>query len=391
MSTTPGVAVGHATSEMSCGEQTPLLDHRVASPARSLRVFTAVATISVLFLGCVGLIVFGPSERREGFALGVERGDRGNLGVVDHAEAAPLSTDPASGSVRTSQPDETLSAGPRSQPLLSLFMKGDTNNENQQRFNTGAFLDTCQVRPRASEFCVYVNTNDYYYRMSDAMNDAVPPLVMNKIMSDELYKGSILQTLRSDPAFSQMDQEGRFRKLVDEVRARDCEQFRDDTLLLHIRSGDSGWIAKTALGEDEDESVQAVDREEPDLGIIDETAIQGVLAYLQQTPSVKRVVMRTTLHFGVPEREDEGQIDPTELQYLYENYGLSDESLWGSNFLLHDVYSALTGAGYETWLTSHSSADQDTCEYAKACHFLSPDGRGFSQLMTKLNQDLAQC
>lgn len=373
---------------MSRGEETPLLDQRVASSARSPRVFNAVATVSVLLLGCAGVLVFGPSERLKGFALGVEQGDRGNLGVLDHAEVAPLS-----GSVPTSQPDETLSAGPRNQPLLSLFMKGDTNIQNQQRFNTASFLDSCQVRPRADEFCVYVNTNDYYYRMSDAMNDAVPPLVMNKLMSDDLYKGSILQTLRSDPAFAQLDPEGRFNKLVAEVRARDCEPFRDDTLLLHIRSGDSGWIAKTALGEDEDDADtgETVDREEPDLGIIDENAIQGVIAYLQQTPSIKRVVMRTTLHFGVPEREDEGQIDPTELQYLYENYGLSDESLWGSNRLLHDVYAALTGAGYETWVTSHASADQDTCEYAKACHFLSPDGRGFSQLMTRLNQNLAQC
>ena len=264
---------------MSIGEETRLLDRAVASPARSPRVFTAVATISVLLLGCVGLIVFAG---REGIALGVEQGDRGNLGVLDHAEVAPSSTDFALGVAPTTQPDENLSAGPRSQPLLSMFMKGDTNEENQQRFNTGAFLDTCAVRPRANEFCVYVNTNDYYYRMSDAMNDAVPPLVMNKIMSDELYKGSILQTLRSDPAFSQMDQEGRFRKLVDEVRARDCEQFRDDTLLLHIRSGDSGWIAKTALGEEEGEAgeagetVETGDPEAPGLGIIDDAAVQEI-------------------------------------------------------------------------------------------------------------------
>ena len=92
-----------------------------------------------------------------------------------------------------------------------------------------------------------------------------------------------------------------------------------------------------------------------------------------------------------PEKGDEGQIDPNELQYLYENYGLSDASLWGSNIMLHNVYNALTGAGYETWVTSHSSADQDACEYGKACHFLSPDGRGFSQLMTQLNQNLKQC
>jgi hypothetical protein len=71
---------------MSIGEETRLLDRAVASPARSPRVFTAVATISVLLLGCVGLIVFAG---REGIALGVEQGDRGNLGVLDHAEVAP--------------------------------------------------------------------------------------------------------------------------------------------------------------------------------------------------------------------------------------------------------------------------------------------------------------
>ena len=373
---------------MSIGEETRLLDRAVASPARSPRVFTAVATISVLLLGCVGLIVFAG---REGIALGVEQGGRGNLGVLDHAEVAPSSTDFALGVAPTTQPDENLSAGPRSQPLLSLFMKGDTNEENQQRFNTGAFLDTCAVRPRENEFCVYVNTADYYYRLSDIMGSQVTGFVMSKIMSDPLYEGSILRTLNSDPAFAQLDPAGRFDMFANEVRRRQCDVYGDDTLLLHIRSGDSGWIAKTALGEEEEETVETGDREAPGLGIIDDAAVQGILSYLQQTPSVKKVIMRTTLHFGVPEKGDEGQIDPTELQYLYENYGLSDESLWGSNFLLHDVYSALTGAGYETWLTSHSSADQDTCEYAKACHFLSPDGRGFSQLMTKLNQDLAQC
>jgi hypothetical protein len=357
-------------------------------------VFTAVATISVLLLGCVGLIVFAG---REGIALGVEQGDRGNLGVLDHAEVAPSSTDFALGVAPTTQPDENLSAGPRSQPLLSLFMKGDTNEENQQRFNTGAFLDTCAVRPRANEFCVYVNTADYYYRLSDIMGSQVTGFVMSKIMSDPLYEGSILRTLNSDPAFAQLDPAGRFDKFVNEVRGRQCDVYGDDTLLLHIRSGDSGWIAKTALGEEEGEAgeagetVETGDPEAPGLGIIDDAAVQGILSYLQQTPSVKKVIMRTTLHFGVPEKGDEGQIDPNELQYLYENYGLSDASLWGSNIMLHNVYNALTGAGYETWVTSHSSADQDACEYGKACHFLSPDGRGFSQLMTQLNQNLKQC
>lgn len=379
---------------MSIGEETRLLHRAVASPARSPRVFTAVATISVLLLGCVGLIVFAG---REGIALGVEQGDRGNLGVLDHAEVAPSSTDFALGVAPTTQPDENLSAGPRSQPLLSLFMKGDTNEENQQRFNTGAFLDTCAVRPRANEFCVYVNTADYYYRLSDIMGSQVTGFVMSKIMSDPLYEGSILRTLNSDPAFAQLDPAGRFDKFVNEVRGRQCDVYGDDTLLLHIRSGDSGWIAKTALGEEEGEAgeagetVETGDPEAPGLGIIDDAAVQGILSYLQQTPSVKKVIMRTTLHFGVPEKGDEGQIDPNELQYLYENYGLSDASLWGSNIMLHNVYNALTGAGYETWVTSHSSADQDACEYGKACHFLSPDGRGFSQLMTQLNQNLKQC
>jgi hypothetical protein len=66
------------------------------------------------------LIVFAG---REGIALGVEQGDRGNLGVLDHAEVAPSSTDFALGVAPTTQPDENLSAGPRSQPLLSLFMR----------------------------------------------------------------------------------------------------------------------------------------------------------------------------------------------------------------------------------------------------------------------------
>lgn len=387
MSNSPRPAPVHnAPAEMAIGEETRLLNRGVASPARSPRVFAAVATVSGLLLGCAGLVVFGRSGTRFGIGLGVEPGDRGTLGVPDALGAL--------GSVPTGQPDETLTAGPRNQPLLSLFMKGDTNSENQQRFNMNAFLDTCEVRPQESEFCVFVNTNDYYYRLSDLMNGDPNAFPVSKVMTDPLYEGSILKTLHSDPAFAQQDPGGRLNMMAEEIRRRDCAPFRDDTLLLHLRSGDSGWIAKTALGEDESgtgETVETVDRDASDLGIIDATAIQGILAYLQQTPSIRRVVMRTTLHFGVPEREDEGLIDPNELQMLYTEYGLSDASLWGTNFMLHDVYNALTGAGYETWVTSHSSADQDACEYAKACHFLSPDGRGFSHLMTELNKILAQC
>jgi hypothetical protein len=379
-------------------------------------VFAAVATVSGLFLGCVGVIVFGQSGRREGIALGGERGARGDLGVLDSASASQSSANFVAGSVPTTQPDETMSAGPRNQPLLSLFMKGNTVKENLQRFNTRAFLDTCEVRPQSNEFCVYVNTNDYYYRLSDLMDDALTEFPMSKVMSDDLYAGTILRTLQSDPAFGQADGEERFGMFLEEVRSRECEVYDDDTLLLHLRSGDSGWIARGMLGEGEDEdrsrvatknasprasgtegksraraSVETVDRAVEDLGIVDAKSIDDILGYLAQFPSIRRVIMRTTLHFGVPEEEDRGSVDPVKYQFLIDNYRVSDASLWGSNFMLHDVYSALTLAGYETWVTSHSSADQDACEYAKACHFLSPDGRGFSQLMTRLNQNLAQC
>lgn len=402
---------------MAIGEGTRLLDRRVAHPAPSSRVFAAVATTSGLFLGCVGLIVFGQSGIREGTALGGERGVRPDLGVRNPALASSSSADFVAGSVPTTQPDEIMSAGPRNQPLLSLFMRGNTVSENRLRFNTRAFLDTCQVRPQLNEFCVYVNTNDYYYRVSDLMrNDDITEFPMSKVMTDELYAGTVLRTLNSNPAFGQADGEGRFSMFLEEIRSRECEVYGDDTLLLHLRSGDSGWIARGLLGEGKDEdlsgvatkrssprasgiegkararaSVETVDREVEGLGIIDAESIDDILGYLAQFPSIRRVIMRTTLHFGVPEEEDRGLVDPVKYQFLIENYGVSDESLWGSNFMLHDVYSALTLAGYETWVTSHSNADQDVCEFAKACHFQSPDGRGFSQLMTRLNQNLAQC
>lgn len=303
-----------------------------------------------------------------------------------------------------------MSAGPRNQPLLSLFMRGNTERENRLRFNTRAFLDTCEVRPQLNEFCVYVNTNDYYYRVSDLMmNDDITEFPMSKVMTDELYAGTVLRTLNSNPAFGQADGEGRFSMFVEEIRSRECEVYGDDTLLLHLRSGDSGWIARGLLGQGEDEdrsgvatknsegkararaSVETGDREVEGLGIIDAESIDDILGYLAQFPSIRRVIMRTTLHFGVPEEEDRLLVDPVKYQFLIENYRVSDKSLWGSNFMLHNVYAALTLAGYETWVTSHSDADQDVCEYAKACHFKSPDGRGFSRLMTMLNQNLAQC
>ena len=130
------------------------------------------------------------------------------------------------------------------------------------------------------------------------MGSQVTGFVMSKIMSDPLYEGSILRTLNSDPAFAQLDPAGRFDKFVNEVRGRQCDVYGDDTLLLHIRSGDSGWIAKTALGEEEGEAgeagetVETGDPEAPGLGIIDDAAVQGILSYLQQTPSVRRVIMR---------------------------------------------------------------------------------------------------
>ena len=66
-----------ALAEMAIGEETRLLDRGVASPARSPRVFAAVATVSGLLLGCAGLVVFGRSGTYLRIGLGVEPGDRG--------------------------------------------------------------------------------------------------------------------------------------------------------------------------------------------------------------------------------------------------------------------------------------------------------------------------
>jgi hypothetical protein len=304
------------------------------------------------------------------------------------------------GAVPTSQLAATLTANPY-QPLMRVRMWGDTNAANQEFCVVSALSDRCDVIPSQEEFCVYVNTNDFYYRMSDMMGASRDSFPMTRVMSDPRYDGSLLRTLFSDDAFEHSDPPTRTDMLATAVDAKQCEVYGDDTLLLHIRSGDSGWIDRAAargeadaeadMGEGDDE--KRFNKSKHDnvqrLGLIDANAIAGVMNYLDSTPQINRVIMRTTLHFGVPEPGDEGN-DP-DFASDSEHYGISGASLWGSNSMLRDIYNQIQARGKETWVTSNADADQDACEYAKACHFISPDGRGFSQLMTTLNQMLHRC
>tara|TARA_B110000977_G_scaffold21140_1_gene25243 strand:- start:12663 stop:13724 length:1062 start_codon:yes stop_codon:yes gene_type:complete len=287
----------------------------------------------------------------------------------------------------TSQPPATLAAKDF-QPLMRMRMWGDTNQANQDNCVVGQLSQTCEVTPADEEFCVYVNTNDFYYRFSDGLGASRDTYFFNRVATDPKYQGSMLQRLFSDqfdPEFSGSDPARRIDILQRLIKQTQCEVFGDDTLLIHIRSGDSGWTDKAVLGHGNGKRKTT----DGSLGMIDANAIAGIFSYLGETPQIKRVVMRTTLHFGVPEPGDE-QNDPSFAEDNA-NYAMTDTALWGTNFMLRDIYDQLVAHGYETWVTSNADADQDTCEYAKACHFLSPDGRGFSQLIRLLNQNLHTC
>ena len=70
---------------------------------------------------------------------------------------------------------------------------------------------------------------------------------------------------------------------------------------------------------------------------------------------------------------------------------MTDEALMKNGLILGHFYEAAKQTGRDVWFTSTNDPDQDICRYAKACHFLSPDGRGFSQLIRLLNQNLHTC
>ena len=143
---------------------------------------------------------------------------------------------------------------------------------------------------------MFVNTNDYYYRVNDGLRRPDTRYFKKRVASDAKYKGTLLQTLFADPEFSKSDFEARHKMLGCLLEKNQCEIFGDDTLLMHIRSGDSGWEAQFGRGDD--------DAKEGSLGMIDANAIAGIMDYLDHHPQITRVIMRTMLHFGVLAHHD---------------------------------------------------------------------------------------
>lgn len=258
-------------------EQTTLLrrsDGAAPNASRATRrwstpsVFTAVATIATV--------------------VAIARGAR-------QMWTAEQSVGGGKGHPATTQPPITLTAKPL-RPLMRVRMWGDANQANRDNCATAALAQSCDVHPKDEEFCVFVNTNDYYYRVNDGLRRPDTRYFKKRVASDAKYKGTLLQTLFADPEFSKSDFEARHKMLGCLLEKNQCEIFGDDTLLMHIRSGDSGWEAQFSRGDD--------DAKEGSLGMIDANAIAGIMDYLDHHPQITRVIMRTMLHFGVLAHHD---------------------------------------------------------------------------------------
>jgi len=280
---------------------------------------------------------------------------------------------------------------------------------SQDAWNAKQLADRCVARPSQCNFCVFVLQYDGVYRISDLMaawglQDAAP------LLRDPIYKGTMLRGMLEACCVDKNTGKLIDTSALDSPRVREiaavnriyvkkflsqmhCAPPGPDTLLVHVRSGDSGWIAHMGNAEtredgSHEQQQQPLD-DAADLGLIDDAAIARIGEYLRANPQIVKVELSSVLHFGVfPPGTPEAQILGPHLTQVY---GMSDAALAGSGNLLRKLFKQVEAWNKEVWATSSNNADEDLCRYAKACHFMSPDGRGFSKLSTSLNDEMKQC
>ena len=123
---------------------------------------------------------------------------------------------------------------------------------------------------------------------------------------------------------------------------------------------------------------------------------------------IKRIVLSTKLHFGVPPPEDSFFADNFQVVKGPDGlplYRVTDKALLKNFEMLQSLYNAAVALNKEVWNTSRADVDVDMCSYAKSCHFISSGnvphghevgterwvGQSFSSLMVRLNSELRTC
>jgi hypothetical protein len=309
---------------------------------------------------------------------------------------------------QTSQPRERLTT-PNAKTTKTIHFNPCQDAESQKmQWTKGALADQCEVDAAKCEFCAWVLQYDSEYRVNDvvSLQGLNYKLTSQSLLTRPEYQGTILRRmLESKPKHPNSNEimwhendreeaQENFEFILDSVKNMDCGATGSDTLLVHLRAGDS---------------VGTAFKEIPDT----DAAARKVVEYAKRRPGIKRIEISGVLHFGVPDPDDafyaaNGGYNIVKDASGLPAYRLTDDNLQKNGYILNRFFKEAKASGMEVWFTSSNNPDTDMCRYAKACHYVSADRIGadasisaalgsaytrhsFSDLLDDLHWNLRQC
>ena len=200
---------------------------------------------------------------------------------------------------QTSQPRERLTT-PNAKTTKTIHFNPCQDAESQKmQWTKGALADQCEVDAAKCEFCAWVLQYDSEYRVNDvvSLQGLNYKLTSQSLLTRPEYQGTILRRmLESKPKHPNSNEimwhendreeaQENFEFILDSVKNMDCGATGSDTLLVHLRAGDS---------------VGTAFKEIPDT----DAAARKVVEYAKRRPGIKRIEISGVLHFGVPDPDD---------------------------------------------------------------------------------------
>ena len=347
-----------------------------------------------------------PKGREEGQAQDQERASDEDEEKSEHALPAPEDLDEPFEFGSTSQPMERLTTPNPKQIKTLAFSPCAQVNEQKAQWTKAALKDQCVVNAAECEYCAWVLQYDSEYRVNDivSLQGLNYKLTSQSLLIRPEYEGTILRRmlerkpvhpLSGEIMWREDDREeaqANFEYILGEVKKIDCGRTGSDTLLVHLRAGDS-------IGQE----LKAI----PDT----DYAVSSVVQYAKAHPGIKRVEISGVLHFGVPAPDDafyqsKGGYEVVKDDSGLPAYRLTDELLQKNGYVLNRFFREIRAHGLEVWFTSSNNPDTDMCRYAKACHFMSADRvefatnaklgsaytrNSFSDLLNDLHYNLKRC
>ena len=347
-----------------------------------------------------------PKGREEGQAQDQGRAPHGVEEKKEHAPPAPVDLNGPVNSGFTSQPMERLTTPNPKHVKTLAFSPCAKVNEQKAQWTKSALKDQCVVNAAECEYCAWVLKYDSEYRVNDivSLQGLNYKLTSQSLLTRPEYEGTILRRmldrkpvhpLTGEIMWREDDREeaqANFEFVLGQVKKTDCGSTGSDTLLVHLRAGDS-------IGQE----LKAI----PDTDF----AVSSVVEYAKAHPEIKRVEISGVLHFGVPPPDDpfyqsKGGYEVVKDDSGLPAYRLTDELLEKNGFVLNRFFREIRAHGLEVWFTSSNNPDTDMCRYAKACHFMSADRvefasnaqlgsaysrNSFSDLLNDLHYNLKHC